>query len=50
MTRTELVPTNKTKSTTNDMHLKRSDFLKFVRLLRDLAAILTFKKSLTMSI
>ena len=30
MTRTELVPTNKTKSTANDMHLKRSDFLKFV--------------------
>ena len=30
ITRTELVPTNKTKSTTNDMHLKRSDFLKFV--------------------
>ena len=28
MTRTELVPPNKTKSTTNDMHRKRSDFLK----------------------
>ena len=28
MTRTELVPPNKTKSTTNDMHRKRSDFSK----------------------
>ena len=27
MTRTELVPPNKTKLTTNDMHRKRSDFL-----------------------
>ena len=30
MTRTELVPPNKTKLTTNDMHRKRSDFLKGV--------------------
>ena len=38
MTRTELVPPNKTKSTTNDMHRKRSDFLKLLlqkRFLRD---------------
>ena len=28
MTRTELGPPNKTKSATNDMHRKRSDFLK----------------------
>ena len=28
MTRTELVPPNKTKSTTNDMPRERSDFLK----------------------
>ena len=38
MTRTELVPPNKTKSTTNDMHRKRSDFLKLFlqkRFLRD---------------
>ena len=36
--RTELVPPNKTKSTTNDMHRKRSDFLKLLlqkRFLRD---------------
>ena len=30
MTRTELVPPNKTKSTANDMHRKRSDFLKLL--------------------
>ena len=30
MTKTELVHPNKTKSTTNDMHRKRSDFLKFL--------------------
>ena len=30
MTSTELVPPNKTKSTTNDMHHKRSDFLKLL--------------------
>ena len=38
MTRTELVPPNKTKSTTNDMHRKRIDFLKLFlqkRFLRD---------------
>ena len=38
MSRTELVPPNKTKSTTNDMHRKRSDFLKLLlqkRFLRD---------------
>ena len=38
MTRTELVPPNKTKSTTNDMHRKRSGFLKLLlqkRFLRD---------------
>ena len=38
MTRTELVPPNKTKSTTNEMHRKRSDFLKLLlqkRFLRD---------------
>ena len=38
MTRTELVPPNKTKSTTNDMNRKRSDFLKLFlqkRFLRD---------------
>ena len=38
MTRTELVPPNKTKSTTNDMHRKRCDFLKLSlqkRFLRD---------------
>ena len=35
---TELVPSNKTKSTTNDMHRKRSGFLKLLlqkRFLRD---------------
>ena len=38
MTRTELVPPNTTKSTTNDMRRKRSDFLKLFlqkRFLRD---------------
>ena len=38
MTKTELVHPNKTKSTTNDMHRKRSDFLKLLlqkRFLRD---------------
>ena len=38
ITRTELVPPNKTKSTTNNMHRKRSDFLKLLlqkRFLRD---------------
>ena len=38
MTRTELVAPNKTKSTANDMHRKRSDFLKLLlqkRFLRD---------------
>ena len=30
ITRTELVPPNKTKSTANDMHRKRSDFLKLL--------------------
>ena len=30
MTRTELVPPNKTKSTTNDMPRERSDFLKLI--------------------
>ena len=38
MTRTELVPPNKTNSTINDMHCKRSDFLKLLlqkRFLRD---------------
>ena len=30
MTRTELVPPNKTKSTTNDMPQERSDFLKLI--------------------
>ena len=38
MTRTELVPLKKTKSTANDMHRKRSDFLKLLlqnRFLRD---------------
>ena len=29
-TKTELVPPNKTKSTNNDMHRKRSDFLKLL--------------------
>ena len=38
MTRTELGPPNKTKSATNDMHRKKSDFLKLLlqkRFLRD---------------
>ena len=38
MTGTELVPANKTKSITNDMRRKRSDFLKLLlqkRFLRD---------------
>ena len=38
VTRTDLVPPNKTKPTTNDMHRKRSDFLKLLvqkRFLRD---------------
>ena len=30
ITRTELVPPNKTKSTANDMNRKRSDFLKLL--------------------
>ena len=52
MTRTELVPPNKTKSTTNGMHRKKSDFLKLLLqklFSRDhLIAQITFKKSLTM--
>ena len=51
MTRTELVPPNKTKSTTNGMHRKKSDFLKLLlqkRFSRDhLIVQITFKKSLT---
>ena len=47
MTRTELVPPNKTKLTTNDMHRKRSDFLKGVcRSLQSFAAIALKTKKL----
>ena len=49
MTRTKLVPPNKTKSTTNGMHRKRSDFLKLLlqkRFSREhLIAQITFKKN-----
>ena len=48
MTITELVPPKKTKSTTNDMHSKRNDFISSKTVFAwPFIAQTTFKKSLT---
>ena len=48
MTTTELVPPKKTKSTTNDMHSKRNDFISSKTVFaRPFIAQTTFKKSIT---
>ena len=48
MTITELVPPKKTKSTTNDTHSKRNDFISSKTVFaRPFIAQTTFKKSIT---